>query len=93
MNTRILNALKQTTLIEEKQKDKDFAEAYDREGRKLETAVALYHAREEAGLTQAELAQKAHTTQSTIARIERGDNVSFDDIARALGKKLVVEFA
>ena len=80
-------------LIEEKQKDKDFAEAYDREGRKLETAVALYHAREDAGLTQAEL---AHTTQSTIARIERGDNVSFDkldDIARALGKKLVVEFA
>ena len=79
-------------LIEEKKKDKDFAEAYDREGRKLETAVALYHAREEAGLTQAELAQKAHTTQSTIAR----DNVSFDkldDIARALGKKLVVEFA
>ncbi|EGO2724312.1 helix-turn-helix transcriptional regulator [Enterococcus faecalis] len=51
-------------LIEEKKKDKDFAEAYDREGRKLETAVALYHAREEAGLTQAELAQKAHTTQS-----------------------------
>lgn len=45
-------------LIEEKKKDKDFAEAYDREGRKLETAVALYHAREEAGLTQAELAQK-----------------------------------
>ncbi|MDT2672564.1 helix-turn-helix domain-containing protein [Enterococcus dongliensis] len=83
-------------LIEEKKKDKDFAEAYDREGRKLETAVALYHARKEAGLTQAELAQKAHTTQSTIARIERGDNVSFDkldDIARALGKKLVVEFA
>lgn len=36
-------------LIEEKKKDKDFAEAYDREGRKLETAVALYHAREEAG--------------------------------------------
>ncbi|EGO5970896.1 transcriptional regulator, partial [Enterococcus faecalis] len=28
-------------LIEEKKKDKDFAEAYDREGRKLETAVAL----------------------------------------------------
>ena len=82
-------------LIEEK-KDKDVAEAYYREGRKLETAVASYHAREEAELTQAELAQKAHTTQSTIARIERGDNVSFDkldDIARALGKKLVVEFA
>lgn len=28
----------------------------------------------------AELAQKAHTTQSTIARIERGDNVSFDKL-------------
>ncbi|OTN77748.1 hypothetical protein A5886_002849 [Enterococcus sp. 8G7_MSG3316] len=67
-------------VIEEKKKDIAFAEAYDHEGRKLETAVALYHAREEAGLTQAELAQKAHTTQSTIARIERGDNVSFDNL-------------
>jgi len=83
-------------VIEEKKKDSEFLEAYDREGRKLSTAVALYHAREEAGLTQSELAQRAHTTQATIARIERGDNVSFDkldDIARALGKKLVVKFA
>ncbi|MFS1074455.1 multiprotein-bridging factor 1 family protein [Enterococcus faecium] len=62
----------------------------------LKISLSENFATEPAGLTQAELAQKAHTTQSTIARIERGDNVSFDkldDIARALGKKLVVEFA
>lgn len=57
-------------LIEEKKKDMDVAKAYDWLGK----AVALYHAREEAGLTQAVLAQKAHTTQSTIAKIERGAN-------------------
>ncbi|BDG69759.1 XRE family transcriptional regulator (plasmid) [Enterococcus innesii] len=77
-------------LIEEKKKDMDVAKAYDLLGK----AVALYHAREETGLTQAVLAQKALTTQSTIAKIERGANFSFDkldDISRALGKKMAGE--
>ncbi|MBO0413358.1 helix-turn-helix transcriptional regulator [Enterococcus hulanensis] len=83
-------------LIKEELKDPEFAEAYEKEGEKLQTAISLYRAREEAGLTQAELAEKAHTTQATIARIERGDNVSFDklsEIAHAMGKKLKVEFS
>jgi DNA-binding XRE family transcriptional regulator len=82
-------------LIAQKRQDTEFNEAYEAAGEKLATAVALYHAREAAGLTQDELAERAHTTQATIARIERGDNVSFDkmaDIAHALGKKLVVRF-
>ncbi|QBO36565.1 XRE family transcriptional regulator [Periweissella cryptocerci] len=69
---------------------------YEIESEKLETAVALYKAREAAGLTQAELAEKAGTTQATIARIERGDNVSFEkmaQLAQAMGKKLTVTFA
>lgn len=87
--------LKIDDLIEEKRKDKEFNRAYAAEGEKLATALALYHAREAAGLTQAELAERAHTTQATIAKIERGDNVSFDklqDIAHAMGKKLSVSF-
>lgn len=38
---------------------------------KSASALALYHTREEAGLTQADLAERANVPQSTIARIER----------------------
>lgn len=87
--------MKISKLIEEELKNPEFAEAYHSEGEKLSTAIALYKAREAAGLTQAELAEKAHTTQATIARIERGDNVSFEklqSIAHAMGKELIVDF-
>lgn len=82
-------------LIEEKRQDPEFNQYFLAEKDKLETAYALLEARENAGLTQTELAKKAHTTQSTIARIERGDNVSFEklqNIASALNKRLKVEF-
>lgn len=82
-------------LISDKRKDPQFNQYYLAEKDKLETAYALLEARENAGLTQQELADKAHTTQATIARIERGDNVSFtklQNIATALHKRLKVEF-
>lgn len=83
-------------IIKDQMKDPEFAEAYQAEGEKLQTAIALYHTREEAGLTQAELAKLANTTQATIARIERGENVSFEklsQIAHAMGKELKIDFA
>ena len=49
-------------LIKDMKKDTTFAEAYQSEGEKLQTAVVLYKAREEAGLTQADLAERAETT-------------------------------
>ena len=87
--------MKINELIHEMKKETEFAELYQAEGEKLQTAVALYHAREQAGLTQQELAERANTTQATIARIERGDNVSFEklaSIAHAMGKEMKVEF-
>ncbi|EAC5456536.1 XRE family transcriptional regulator, partial [Listeria monocytogenes] len=60
---------------------------------KLASAVALMKARESAGLTQRELAELAAVPQSTIARIERGDNTSFETLSKlasALGKTLTV---
>jgi DNA-binding XRE family transcriptional regulator len=87
--------MKVDSLITEELKNSEFAAAYRDEGELLDTAIALYHARELAGLTQAELAERASTTQSTIARIERGDNVSFSkyaQIAHALGKRVKVSF-
>ena len=59
----------------------------------LSSAVALMKARESAGLTQRELAELASVPQSTIARIEKGHNTSFDTLSKlasALNKELKV---
>ena len=52
-------------------------------------------ARKKKNLTQAKLAKKLKTTQSEIARIERGDqNVTFDkikQIARALNQSITIK--
>jgi transcriptional regulator with XRE-family HTH domain len=46
----------------------------------------LYEARRRAGLTQADLASRVGTTQSAIARIERGrTSPSFDRLTRLIG--------
>lgn len=53
-------------------------------------------ARRRAGISQAELAKKAGTSQPSIARLEQGrvspTVVSLDRIARALGTELVIDF-
>ncbi|WLV77061.1 helix-turn-helix transcriptional regulator [Lacticaseibacillus parahuelsenbergensis] len=81
--------------LAEQLKDPEFKAGVDAESAKLESAVALMNARERAGLTQRELANRAHVPQSTIARIEHGQNTSFDTMSKnafAIGKKLKVEF-
>lgn len=85
--------MKINKILEREMKNPEFADAFRKEKEKSATAIALYEAREKAGLTQSALAKRAHTTQSTIARIERGDNVSFEklsQIAGALGKKIKI---
>ncbi|HEM6340343.1 TPA: helix-turn-helix transcriptional regulator [Streptococcus suis] len=59
----------------------------------LESALAVYNARQKAGLTQRELADLSHVPQSTIARIERGNNTSIETmskIAYALIQELTI---
>lgn len=83
-------------LLKSELQDPEFKQGYELESSKLESAFALMKAREQAGLTQVQLAQRANVPQSTIARIERGDNTSIDTmskIAFALGKKLNVTFS
>ena len=79
--------------LKEKMKDTELKAEYEAEKAKLASAVALMKARESAGLTQRELAELAAVPQSTIARIERGDNTSFETLSKlasALGKTLTV---
>lgn len=74
-------------------KDPDFQAGVEEENSKLASAVAIMQAREEAGYSQRDLAEKAHVPQSTLVRIEAGENTSMNTmnkIARALNKKLIV---
>lgn len=90
-----MTTLKFDDYLEEQLKDGDFKEGFLREKRKLDSAVALMLAREEAGYSQRELAQLAHVPQSTIARIEKGANTSIDTLSKiafALDKQLKIHF-
>lgn len=76
-------------------KDPETREEFEKESTKLESAIALTKVRKDAGLSQRKLAEISKVPQSTIARIERGDNTSMDTLsklAEAMGKKLTVNF-
>ena len=67
---------------------------YDETGLAYEVAEQLYEARTKAHLTQQELAKKMHTSQSNLARIEQGQNITLntlDDYARLCGKSVKVQ--
>jgi transcriptional regulator with XRE-family HTH domain len=57
---------------------------------------AVRAARRRCGVSQAELARRAKTSQPSIARLEKGQVsptvISLDRIARALGTELVIDF-
>lgn len=79
--------------LKEQLKDPKFREGYHEEQARLENAVAVLKAREAAGLTQRDLAEKSGVPQSTIARIEQGANTSLSTmckIAFALDKQVKI---
>ena len=82
------------TIFDNKLKDPQYKESYLKEKAMLASAVAITKAREAAGLTQRELAERSGVPQSTIARIERGytsiDTLS--KIAFALNKRVKISF-
>ena len=60
----------------------------------MDLIIALYNARKDANLTQKELAERMNTTQSFIARMERGRaNITIQTLARyaaACGKRIAL---
>ena len=82
--------------LQEELKNDDFRAGYLAEKAILESALAVYNARQKAGLSQRELADLSHVPQSTIARIERGNNTSIETmskIAYALNQKLTISIS
>ncbi|MCP4659617.1 MAG: helix-turn-helix transcriptional regulator [bacterium] len=80
-----------------KARDPEFAEDFDSGYADFKIGVVLRQAREDAGLTRDQLAQKLHTRKSTISRIENHAEDSrlstLKKLARALGKDIQIRVA
>lgn len=74
--------------------DSSIRAAYDAQAEEFALARELIAARTQAGLTQADVAERMGTTQSTVARLEGGKAVpsmrSLQRYAQAVGCRAVV---
>lgn len=82
--------------LKEQLKNDDFRRFYNEYGKQLEVAYKIVQLRKKANITQAQLAKKIGTTQSNIARMEKGQqnftiNI-LDRLAGVFGKNLKVGF-
>ena len=64
-------------VVSEELKDKEFKRYYEEEGRRLAIGYKIARLRQRLGLTQKELAEKIHTSQTAVARLESGDYASY----------------
>ena len=80
-----------------KSRDSKYALDFDAGYEQFKIGVLLKKAREEAGFTQEELAEKLHTRKSAISRIENhAEDIKLSTLkkfANALGKELRLEVA
>jgi len=84
-------------VLKEELKDKEFKRYYEEEGRRLELGYKIAKLRQKLGLTQKELAEKVHTSQATVARLEGGEYLGYslrtlEKIALATRTHLEVRF-
>jgi transcriptional regulator with XRE-family HTH domain len=77
-------------------KDLAYRKAYDALQEESAVAEVIAEARATAGLTQAEVAERMHTTQSNIARMEAGKSIpstrTLEKFAHAIGARLKISF-
>lgn len=87
-----MKSIKFKELLENELKNPKFRKEYEALEEEFSVAEDIIKLRIKNGITQKELAQKAHTSQSAIARLESGSykNVSMSFL-RKVGKVLGVE--
>ena len=69
----------------------DFKDLFDEEKKLLEFSIVIHEEREKIGLTQSEVAKKAHITQQQLSKFENGENcnlITFLKICKALGLEI-----
>ena len=81
--------------LKEDLRDKNFKKAFDEEDVFARLAVEIAKVREEQGISQRELAERLHTTQQTVSRLENPRNRSFSlttliKLARVFHKSLEI---
>ena len=78
-----------------KSADKKFADNFESGYQEFKVGILLRQAREQAGITQEDLAQRTKTKKSAISRLENhAQDVrlsTLERVARALGKSLVIK--
>ncbi|HEY0018112.1 MAG TPA: helix-turn-helix transcriptional regulator [Longimicrobium sp.] len=86
-----------SVIAERKANDPGFAEDFDRGYQAFRLGVMLQVAREDAGMTQEQVAQKLGTRKSAISRLENnaGDLrlSTLQKYAEAVGRRLILELA
>jgi transcriptional regulator with XRE-family HTH domain len=84
------------TLHSDWMKDPDYRREYEALEEEFNLARALLEARLRAGLTQEQLAERMHTSQSAIARLESGKTLpsgrTLARLAKATGTSLRITF-
>ena len=85
----------QKYITRRKRRDTEFAEGFEAGYSNFKVGILLKQARERAGMTQDEVAQRLKTKKSAISRIENhAEDIRLSTIqryARALGKRVRVE--
>ena len=85
------------SMLDEQMDDPEFATVFEAEIERLNAAVAVSRAREEARLTQEQLAERSGVSRVTINRIERGklnpSMKTLSRLARAMGKQVRVSIS
>ena len=85
------------SMLDEQMDDPEFATVFEAEIERLNAAVAVSRAREEARLTQEQLAERSGVSRVTINRIERGKLTpsmkTLSRWARAMGKQVRVSIS
>lgn len=83
--------------LKEDLKDSEFNRLFQEEYQKLLIGTKIIELREKVGLTQRQLAKRAHTSQQAISRLEDGTYTGYtlgilEKIALAMGRTLDIRF-
>ena len=80
--------------LKEKLKDEGFRRFYEEEKQLTELSLQIYRMREQAGLSQKEVARRAKITQQQLSKVENGINcnlTTFLKVCHALDLKVELE--
>ncbi len=80
--------------IKEELKDEKFTQLYNEERELLSLSIKILEERNKLGISQKDLAKKAHVTQQQLSKVENGINCNintFLKVCGALGLKIIFE--